>query len=69
MKIFLIFWLCVQNPITSLEQTCVQNIVYDVSYNTKEECREASIKLATELTQIPDTYITTFCTTKIVQNT
>jgi hypothetical protein len=69
MKMFLIFWLCVQNPTIPLEQTCIQNIVYDVTYNTKQECREASVKLAKEFTQLPNTYITTFCTTKIISQT
>ena len=69
MKMFLIFWLCVQNPTIPLEQTCIQNIVYDVTYNTKHESREAAIKLANEFTQLPHTYITTFCTTKIIENT
>ncbi len=69
MKMFLIFWLCVQNPTIPLEQTCIQNIMYDVTYNTKQECREASAILAKEFMQLPNTYITTFCTTKIVENT
>ena len=66
---FLIFWLCVQNPTISLDQTCVQNVIYDVSYNTKEECRQASVELANELMEIPHTYITTFCTSKFIKNT
>ncbi len=69
MKMFLIFWLCVQNPTISLDQTCVQNVIYDVSYNTKEECRQASVELANELMEIPHTYITTFCTSKFIKNT
>ena len=69
MKLFLIFWLCIQDPTTSLDQTCASSIMYDTSYNTKEECREASMRLAQEYMHIPNAYITTFCTSKIVTNT
>lgn len=69
MKMFLIFWLCVQNPTTSLEETCARKIMYETSYNTKEECRKASKILAQEYMDIPNVYITTFCTSKIVTNT
>ena len=66
MKMFIIFWLCIQNPYTSLDTTCTQQIIYDQSYNTKAECRAASVSLAQSFMQIPDVYVTTFCTTKAV---
>ncbi len=69
MKMFLIFWLCVQNPTLPLDQTCASSIVYDTSYNTREECRQASVKLARKYMELPNIYITTFCTTKEVTNT
>ena len=69
MKMFLIFWLCVHNPTIPLEQTCIQNIRYDVTYDTAKECREASVKLANQFMELPHTYVTTFCTTKIISQT
>lgn len=69
MKMFIIFWLCVQDPLVSLENTCVQNIIYDTTYDTKEECRQASVVLAKQFMDIPHTYITTFCTSKFTTNT
>jgi hypothetical protein len=68
MKMFLIFWLCIQNPTLPLDKTCVQEVVYDKSYDTVEECRLASQQLATYLTDRPNVYVTTFCTTKISPN-
>jgi len=65
MKMFLIFWLCVQNPTLPLDQTCASKIIYDKSYDTQEECRRASVKLAQTFMDKPNVYITTFCTTKI----
>lgn len=62
---FIIFWLCVQNPTLALDKTCVQEVIYDKSYDTVEECRLASQQLATILTDKPNVYVTTFCTSKI----
>tara|TARA_R100001440_G_scaffold15274_1_gene25848 strand:+ start:801 stop:1010 length:210 start_codon:yes stop_codon:yes gene_type:complete len=64
MKMFIIFWLCIQNPYTTLEETCVDQIMYDRAYDTREECREASARLANSFMEQPNVYVTTFCTTK-----
>jgi len=61
---FIILWLCIQDPSVSLDKTCITNILYDKSYDTVEECREASVELASKYMEFPDLYLTTFCTTK-----
>ncbi len=61
---FIILWLCIQDPSVSLDKTCITNILYDKSYDTVQECREASIELANKYMEFPDLYLTTFCTTK-----
>ena len=64
MKMFIIFWLCIQNPYTPLDQTCAAQVLYDQAYNTKEECRAASVQLANSLMTQRNVYVTTFCTSK-----
>ena len=61
---FIILWLCIQDPSVSLDKTCITNILYDKSYDTVEECREASVELASKYMEFPDLYLTTFCTNK-----
>ena len=61
---FIILWLCIQDPSVSLDKTCITNILYDKSYDTVEECREASVELASKYMEFPNLYLTTFCTTK-----
>ena len=66
MKMFIIFWLCIQNPYTSLDTTCTQQIIYNQSYNTKAECRAASESLAQSFMQEPNVLCNYICTTKAV---
>jgi len=61
---FIIIWLCIQDPSIPLDKTCITDILYKQSYDTREECREASVEIANKYMKYPNLYITTFCTTK-----
>tara|TARA_S200002703_G_scaffold67990_1_gene59127 strand:+ start:46 stop:252 length:207 start_codon:yes stop_codon:yes gene_type:complete len=68
MKVFLIFWLCIQSPGISLEDTCVTKVQHQ-GYENLEQCKQSAVKLAEYVMVTPDVYLTTFCTTKEYQST
>ena len=67
MKVFLILWVCIQAPLITLEESCFQDINYERSYDSVEECRAEFHKLTSNVVTKKDIYVTMFCTTKNMQ--
>jgi len=63
MKVFLILWICVQDPSISLINSCFQQPT-NQSYNTVDLCLKDLKRIANDLYEIPDVYVSGFCTSK-----
>ena len=62
MKYFMMLWLCVNDPFTSLEDTCIQEIK-PTPFDTLQECAIAAGQTY-ELMKADRLYLTTFCSKK-----
>ena len=58
----MLLWLCVNDPFTSLENTCVQEIMPE-TYDTLQECAMAAGQTY-ESMKADRLYLTTFCSKK-----
>ena len=63
MKVFLILWICIQDPSLALYNSCLQQPV-DRFYPSVSTCLEDLKVIAKDLQTVPDVYVTGFCTTK-----
>ena len=62
MKFVLIFWICLNDPSISIDQTCSQ-MPMKILYNSMEECMFAANYIH-ERIQDPKVYATAFCAQK-----
>ena len=62
MKYFMLIWLCLNDPVISLEKTCIQE-QYGSTFNSLEECRVAANYIYNNIKN-PDLYMTSFCSAK-----
>jgi hypothetical protein len=62
MKYFMLLWLCINDPFTSLENTCVQEIMPTV-YDTLQECA-IDAERTYNMMKADKLYLTTFCSKK-----
>ncbi len=62
MKYFMLIWLCLNDPVVSLENTCIQE-QYGSTFNSLEECRVAANYIYNNIKN-PDLYMTSFCSAK-----
>ena len=63
MKVFLILWICIQDPSISLQNSCLQQPMPS-NYETVSLCLEDLERIAKDLYEMPDVYVSGFCTTK-----
>ena len=63
MKVFLILWICIQDPSISLQSSCLQQPMPS-TYDTVSLCLEDLKRIADDLYEMPDVYVSGFCTSK-----
>lgn len=62
MKFILIFWICLNDPSISINETCHQ-IPMSITYDSMEECKFAADYIHQRI-QDPKVYATAFCAQK-----
>jgi len=68
MKVLLIMFFCIQDPLLELQNTCLMEYT-NKQFNSVNECVNEVNKIKSEFEYLPDLYITGFCTSKSIQNT
>ena len=62
MKYFMLLWLCVNDPFTSLENTCIEEVMPE-TFDTLQECAFVA-EQTYNMMKADRLYLTTFCSKK-----
>lgn len=63
MKVFLVLWVCVQSYTGDIEQACIQDVMPD-TFDTIPQCLTTLKGIGEKMSELPNVYITGFCSSK-----